>query len=195
MHLEQAIHLPNGARAELWRRYPADEKFDSWKPNEIVLVSADGTRRTLLGAYLSVSLGISGENVESPPVAFTRRLDMTNDGHPDLFVEDVDLNARGNCCVSVGIFECKPDGSFIEYFNRYRPWPAESFGFPPDPFPIGSGWSVHDDGTLLYAVPEFEYLPKMFASPWCCTRSVTVNWCRVLGTCASRRWNPRHSRR
>ena len=155
VHLEQAIHLPNGARAELWRRYPADEEFDSWKPNEIVLVSADGKRRSLSGDFLVMSLGVEREDLREPPDTFTRCLDVTNDGGPDLLV--VDYLDGAHHWVKLGIFECTPDGSFGEYFDRSsRRWPSE-----PEPAEnsgrvnhLGSGWVMHEDGTPLYAIPE-----------------------------------------
>jgi len=161
VHLEQAIHLPNGARAELWRRYPADDEFDSWKPNEIVLVSADGTRRTLSGYHLSMSLGVPREDLWEPPDTFTRCLDVTNDGHPDLMVQD--YSGGAHCCTTLGIFECMPGGSFNEFIaRRSGPWPSEPDSLEGDGFDNPS-WVMHEDGTLLYAIADLQYAMTCYA--------------------------------
>lgn len=165
VHLEQAIQLPNGARAELWRRYAED--LDDWsvnQPNEIVLVSADGRRRVLAGFQFSMSLGVARGELWKPPPGFTRRLDVTTDGHPDLVVEH--YSGGAHCCVSLGIFECMPDGSFNEYFARTQdPWPDDSAGSdgPNDGMDASCDWFVHADGTLLWAMCDLLYAITCYA--------------------------------
>ena len=162
VYLKQAIHLPSGARAELWHRCPADEEFSSSGPDEIVLISADGQRRTLSGFRLSMSLGIQREDLWKPPDTFTRCLDVTKDGHPDLIVEE--YSGGAHCCITPGIFECTPGGSFNEYIARSSgPWPSEPNSFKGDGFDAISGWKMHEDGTPLYAIPNHLYAITCYA--------------------------------